>query len=322
MPICSRATGTNFGAIGSGAQGLRPCALSQETRADGLVDVARGDARRVDLEVHVRAEGAPGHADRADGLAAGHVLADLDRHGRHVGHQALGAVGVLDRDVVAGPAARRPATGVGHDPGGRGAQRGADRGGEVEAGVVARPAADLAERRGDPIVRRGEAALPFAPAVSPGSSDVVVEGFSPAASRLRLGLGLVRGLGQLLLALVDLLAGAAAAILSSVLASSSARWSARLLTLAGSRGVRMLDRLVTVEPSRGPGDRGGRRLGLRGGRLLRVAGEGERPGHAETEDGHRERGRSVLDPAAPVVADVVEERSLGVVALRRGRTRH
>src|SRR3954453_18605357 len=74
--------------------------LQPGDRVDGPVDVARGDPGGVDLEVHVRTERAPRHADRTHRLAARDLLADLDRDRGHVRHQALAAVGVLDRDVV------------------------------------------------------------------------------------------------------------------------------------------------------------------------------------------------------------------------------
>ena len=146
---------------------------------------------------------------------------------------------------------------------------------------------------------------------------MVVVGFSPAASRSAWSCALSVVSASFFSRRSTFLPAAAAAILSSVLASSSARWSARLLTLAGSRGGRAsADRLVPA--SRPPRRRARpRRAGVwacGAAASLRVAGQGDGPGDAETEDGDGERGGSVLEPAAPVVADVFEERSPGVVA--------
>ena len=98
--------------------------------------------------------------------------------------QGLVAVGVLDHDVVAGPAGGlAAATGVHHDTGGGGVDRGADGGGEVEPGVVAGPGADVAEARSD-AVRLASAWWAY-PAPSCFSSAFFLAAFSalPSSSR-------------------------------------------------------------------------------------------------------------------------------------------
>src|SRR5215203_1636874 len=81
---------------------------------DRPVDITWCDACRVDLEVDVRSEGSAGHPYSAYKLARRYSLADADRDSRHVRHQCVGAVGVLDGDIVAGPAAGRSDSSVSH----------------------------------------------------------------------------------------------------------------------------------------------------------------------------------------------------------------
>ena len=68
--------------------------------------------------------------------------------------QDAGAVGVFDGDVVSSPLGGAVA-GVGDDPAFGSADGRTDWGGEVEAGVVASPDADLTEWRGDSIALHG-----------------------------------------------------------------------------------------------------------------------------------------------------------------------
>ena len=110
---------------------------------DCAVDVAWCDPSWIDLEVDVRPEAPASHADGADQLAGRHRLADADRDGRHVSHEGVGAIRVLNGDIVASPPAGRADPGVGDDARCRSVQRCADGGGKVQTGVVARPHADL-----------------------------------------------------------------------------------------------------------------------------------------------------------------------------------
>ena len=93
---------------------------------DCVVDVAWCDPSWIDLEVDVRAEGPAGHADGADELAGRHRLTNADRDGRHVSHQGVGAIRVLDGDIVAGPPAGRADSGVGDHTCGRSVEGCAD----------------------------------------------------------------------------------------------------------------------------------------------------------------------------------------------------
>src|SRR4029450_5105620 len=129
-------------------------------RVDCAVDIAGLHARRIDLEVDMRSEGPSGHADGSDDLTCRHRLADPDRDAGHVSHQRLSAVRVLDGDVVSGPTACGSDPGIGDDARRRSVQRRADGGGEVQAGVIARPWADLAEAGGNAVAARDRQATP------------------------------------------------------------------------------------------------------------------------------------------------------------------
>ena len=93
---------------------------------DRTVDVAGCHASRVNLEVDVSAKGPSGQAHRPDVLARRHSLAHADRDVGHMRQQRVGAIRMLDRDIVAGPAAGRSNPGVGDDPIRRSVQWGAD----------------------------------------------------------------------------------------------------------------------------------------------------------------------------------------------------
>src|SRR5215217_5985540 len=89
---------------------------SRETLWLEAVSVEPGDwiDRPVDIEVDVRSEGSAGHPYSAHKLARRYSLADADRDSRHVSHQCVGVIGVLDGDIVAGPAAGRSDPSVSH----------------------------------------------------------------------------------------------------------------------------------------------------------------------------------------------------------------
>ena len=154
---------------------------------------------------------------------------------------SLGAVGVLDRDVVAGPAAGRTDAGVGHDTGGRGAQTGCRPGrrSRTRCGSATRCRPGRNGRRcGSHRPRAGSSCrspeiwldVRSRGAFAAGSAVPCARGDPGRLALCRVGGRVQRFLPRL----GRLRTGAASAVVSSALSSSSARWSARLSSLAAS----------------------------------------------------------------------------------------
>src|SRR5207342_3327987 len=110
---------------------------------DCLVHVAVLHPRGVELEMQVCAERPAGLADATDDLPGLHGLAGVHSHRGHVRGHRRHAVAMLDGNMVARPVTR--VAGVEHDSRLHSANRRAVRGAEVKSGVIAGPAAVLAE---------------------------------------------------------------------------------------------------------------------------------------------------------------------------------